>query len=280
MFQLENAAHFFETARERYRIRLRRMAGDPAPWTTDPVFRDWRFCNVHREHDRTTEWFRDEVRSHLDGLAVVEATVNFRYFNLISTGERVKDLLLNGWDEWEARKRLTGVHPLVTGAYQIKTVTGLDKLEGALKSIELARPILRRMHPRWGKSLRGAWRDLQEVPYLGPFTAYEVVSDLRWTPVLREATDVLTWACAGPGATKGLGLVARGDEWAYNKNSDVDQLAMRDIMQRLLAMSRQEDCWPQAWTPWEMREVEHWACEYAKYEPGRRGEKLKRRFAA
>ena len=55
MFQLAKADEFFATAREGERIRYRRMAGEPYPWTTDPVLREWRFCNVHREHDRTTE---------------------------------------------------------------------------------------------------------------------------------------------------------------------------------------------------------------------------------
>jgi hypothetical protein len=55
--QLQNADQYFATAREREHIRIKRMAGEPYPWSDDPVFRDWRFCNVHREHDKTTEWF-------------------------------------------------------------------------------------------------------------------------------------------------------------------------------------------------------------------------------
>lgn len=275
---LHDATQFFATARERERIRLRRMAGESAPWTDDPIFRDWRFCNVRRENDRTTEWFHREVRRHLYGLAVVEATVIFRWFNLIETGERIKDLLLHGWNTEEARRRLVGVHPIVTGAYQIKTFNGMDKLEGALKAVDLARPLLARMVPRWGGTLRAAWRDLQQPPCIGPFLAYEIVSDLRWTPVLLNAIDILTWACAGPGATEGLGLIARGDRRTYNRTSERDQLAMRDLMQALLAMSRDEAFWPQDWKLWEMREVEHWSCEFAKYETARGGERLKRRY--
>ena len=55
---------------------------------------------------------------------------------------------------------------------------------------------------------------------------------------------------------------------------------MRDLMQELLTMSQHEDYWPQDWMPWEMREVEHWSCEFAKYENGRGGERLKRRYNA
>ena len=100
--------------------------------------------------------------------------------------------------------------PLVTGTYQIKTINGMTKLEGALKAIDTARPMLPRMVRRWGRDLRGAWGDLREISYLGRFMTYKVVSDLRWTPVRREANDILKWASAGPRATAGLGLVAWG----------------------------------------------------------------------
>src|SRR5438128_138100 len=41
---------------EREEIRRRREAGEPPPWTDDPVMREWRFCNVRREDDRVTRW--------------------------------------------------------------------------------------------------------------------------------------------------------------------------------------------------------------------------------
>ena len=39
---------------ERERIRLRPQAGQPAPWSNDPILRDWSFTNVRREDDRVT----------------------------------------------------------------------------------------------------------------------------------------------------------------------------------------------------------------------------------
>ena len=49
-------------------------------------------------------------------------------------------------------------------------------------------------------------------------------------------------------------------------------------MRDLLKMSRDPQYWPEDWTPWEMREVEHWLCEYAKYQQAVQGVTLKRRF--
>ena len=101
-FNLTFADEFFSTARERYQIKLRREAGHPRPWTKDPIFNEWRFTNVHREDDRTTVWFRENIRGslaqrdiHFDSLLrILEATLIFRWFNRIETGEMIKDLLL------------------------------------------------------------------------------------------------------------------------------------------------------------------------------------------
>src|SRR6185436_10966299 len=102
---LKFADQYFATARERYQIRARRNLGwDRKDWTDDPQFRQWRFCQVHREHDKTTEWFRVNVREPADAVSkgrVVGATVAFRWFNRIETGERIKDLLVGPWDSKE-----------------------------------------------------------------------------------------------------------------------------------------------------------------------------------
>jgi hypothetical protein len=114
---------------------------------------------------------------------------------------------------------------------------------------------------------------------MGNFTSSEVVTDLRWTPVLRDAYDINTWACPGPGCARGLGWVVNGDPQTYHYTLKRDQEAMLSTMQELPARSRDnENYWPAHYQPWEMREVEHWLCEFDKYNRGLAGEKLKRRF--
>src|SRR5207247_6900297 len=99
---MKHADTYFRLAREREAIRRRKAAGQPWPWTDDPILRDWFFCNVHREMDKTTVWFREHVRSTLSGWRAVEATLCFRWFNLIETGEVVRELLCEGWKRDEA----------------------------------------------------------------------------------------------------------------------------------------------------------------------------------
>ena len=115
------------------------------------------------------------------------------------------------------------------------------------------------------------------MPYLGPLSAYEVVSDLRWTPVLAAAGDIDTWASIGAGCANGLEWIATGQLGTHDSSPGhvPDQLAQ---LCDLLAMSRDAANWPRAYVPWEAREAEHWSCEVAKIVKARDGGSLKRRF--
>lgn len=274
---LENKLdEYFSTARERYRIKLKREAGEPWPWTVDPIFKEWSFCNVHREDDRTTVWFHEHVRKHLDGVKAAKATFIFRWFNRITTGEKIIDLLLGKWDTEEARRRLKFVSPIITGAYMLRTPPGMDKLDGVLYCIDQGLPIIEGMPWERYSTLREPWEFLVEhLYYVGPFMSYEIVTDLRHTPVLAASEDILTWANAGPGCTKGLSLVA--DE-EFHKNSPEDQVEMNNLMLQLLDYSSYDNYWPIEYEEWEMREVEHWSCEYLKYSKAKQGYRLKRRY--
>jgi len=259
---------YFALARERYSILQKRRAGEPWPWSTMEVFQKYNLCNVHREDDRTTIWFRDNVRSKLSGLDVIKATVIFRWFNRIETGEIIKPMLLSGkWDRGRAEILLEGVKPVVTGAYMIKTITGMDKLHGALTVIDEALPYIEDL---WNKkqfdpTLQGFHQQLMKINYLGGFMAYEVVSDLRWTDVLQAAPDIMTWANAGPGCMRGISRLLYGAPRGYfSRSRKSDQEEMNEYMNQLLDRAQDPKYWPEEWRPWEMREVEHWLCEYSK----------------
>lgn len=276
---------FFATARERHSIYLKRLNGRPRPWTEDPVLRHWRFCNVHRELDRTTAWLREFITDPLwnaDPRKTVEAVIAFRWFNRIETGERIKDLLLGEWNTEEARRRLVNVEPVVSGAYIIIGKQGMSKMDGVLWCIDYARQQLPSLLPEgtYWPTLKASWESLKTLPYAGKFIAYEFVTDLRWTRVLKDASDINTWASAGPGCGRGLGWVVNGHGYApFRYGTQRDQDAMLVVMRELLEMSRDTKYWPDYYPEWEMREVEHWACEFDKYKRAQRGDRMKRRFA-
>lgn len=268
---------FFSFARARHQIYLDRAAGKPAPWTDDPVLQQFRFTNVYRELDRTTVWFRQRVRDPLRcDPRVLLATIAFRWFNRIETGEVIKDLFY-AWDSDEARRRLAGVSPVVTGAYIIKTPDGMNKLDGVLWCIDqCAADIDRLCAAMHGASLQEAWRTLCEMPFMGPFMAYEVITDLRYTYLLVDAHDVLTWANPGPGCRRGLSRVCGRDKEYYRSGQEAEILEhMQDLLYLSGAYFDKQPDWPK----WEMREVEHLLCEFDKFERATNGEgRPKQRF--
>lgn len=306
---MDNVDKFFWFARERHAIYLRRAAGEPRErWTVDPVLQQYRFTNVFRELDATTVWFRRNVRDPMrDSPDVLLATVVFRWFNRISTGETIflqRDLFGDGRTVWEQflDDRDTGIlasairssnptGPWVTGAYIIKTPDGMDKLKGVLTCIRWFCEQSPESPKDWS-SLEAAWRWLLQFPYLGDFMAYEIVTDLRHTALLDRAPDIATWANPGPGAVRGLNRI-HGREL---KKSVPKQQAIRE-MQQLLAASQDVRHWPQkstdtetkigvrltpqledvrgdpeSWPRWEMRDVEHTLCEFDKWQRATLGE--------
>lgn len=291
----QGVGSFFAYARERHSIYLRRQAGRPPPWTDDPILSTYRFTNIFRETDRTTVWFRENVRNLYDGTPeVLLATVLFRWFNKIETGlalfrrltiamvewPSAFDYWKNGRDISELRRVIVEARgaagPFVNGAYIIKTPNGMSKLDGVLDVSEKFRTELRdnmkwfdaarlMVSTRW--SLEKAWNWIRQFECQGDFTAYEVVTDLRHTHLLRGARDIMTWANAGPGAKRGLNRLQ-----GRPLDQQLPKVETCAEMQALLRYAHSDDFWPQAWGQWEMREVEHTLCEFDKMERGRLGE--------
>jgi len=262
--------NFFNFLNKRHAIYLKRLRGEEYPWTEDPILQKYKFTNVFRENDTTTVWFRENIRKSLgDSTDVALATIIFRWFNLIETGKILLDHeLLTKWDSDLCYEVLQDQPKWVTGAYIIKTPTGMNKLEGVCWCVDqifndkdnFLDNVENATH-----SLKNLWEILLPYPYMGPFMAYEVVTDWRHTYIGEDATDIMTWANPGPGAKRGLNRI---------HGRPVDKHLKNDIniseMQVLLELS-QEWLHPQVPTL-EMRDIEHTLCEFDKYERVRKGE--------
>lgn len=119
----------------------------------DSVLNTYSFCNVFREDDKVTTWFRENVRERMRHLPeVMLATVIFRMFNRIDVGEAIfrdDDLLggMSAFDEYlrtgrtkfmrdAVLRRIGRKGPFVTGAYIITGPGGKSKLDGILWVID------------------------------------------------------------------------------------------------------------------------------------------------
>jgi hypothetical protein len=342
---------------ERHHIHLARSSPSPKPppWSDDPIFQSVFFTNPYRENDKTTIWFRENIRNRFkdDPKLALFTAVCFRWFNYIPTGfvlcdpypvgsesdkryevrdrcwdhrsKAGKENLFLNWNMHSAIDRLTTWNrrfgKIFTGAYIIKspdrrhkgftqgltspvfnftepirkppskspTFAGLpwlpkqtdgvyDKIEAicwAINNVWLDLDSLVEVGAFCDKSrtLKDAFELLLEYPYLGEFMTYEVITDLRHTCLLRDATDINTWCNMGPGATRGLRRL-----YALPAKGPLPK-EYRDGMQWLLEYTngyfRKETKFPK----FEMREIEHSLCEFDKYERARLREgDLKRQF--
>ena len=262
---------YWQTERESIRIKKESAVLSP-PWTDDPILQEFKFCQVFREDDRTTRWFRTHIREAMRNEEdVLMATIIFRWFNLIETGRTLIDHdLLRKWNRKKAIYEITKQPKWITGAYIIKTPNGMDKVTGVAECVshiwKAREYILSRLHENLAKgesSLEATWLILRDYPYMGPFMAYEVVTDLRHTYLLENANDIMTWANAGPGAMRGLNRLT-GRPLDYSRKSHPWCEEMQDLFEQVKKILAPSIIFRNG-ANYEMREIEGGLCEFDKY---------------
>jgi len=261
---MEPIERFFWWIEERHRIFLKKGMGLPREhWTDDEILQTYKFTNPFRENDKTTVWFRENMRDPLNGDdAVLMATVIFRWFNLIETG---KTLLAHNlhvdWNPEVAREEIKKQPKYVTGGYIIKTPDGMDKVDGVIWCVNRIWPQRQTLvNDIRSNNLRGSWNLLMQFPYLGAFMSYELITDLRHTHLLNKADDIYTWANAGPGAMRGLNRINdRPLNFKSRKhNFNAEMYELLQLAPDYITMSQMPRL--------EMRDIEHSLCEFDKYE--------------
>jgi hypothetical protein len=279
MFLEEEVPRYLYWIEEREKIRIRKEdEKQEPPWTEDPILQEFKFCQVFREDDRTTRWFREHIREPLaDQPEVLMATVAFRFFNLIETGRTLLDHNLH--IEWDRKKAIeeVGKQPKwVTGAYIVKTPNRMNKAKGVAECVthlwDDREQIIKTLEEM--TTLQDAWRFLLKYPYIGPFVSYEMVTDLRHTYLLNEATDICTWGNPGPGAMRGLNRLT-GRPLDFCRRSHDWEAEMQELYRICIENLKVPGVTPDSphyRMPFEMREVEGGLCEFDKYSRIRRKE--------
>ncbi len=206
-----NLERFHAFCLERENIRLRKEAGKEWPWTKDEILRTFSFCNVNREHDRVTKWIAEQIRKPYARHPLLWFNlVVARLFNWPPTLERL------GFIEHFSVRSLRAVldelkeegdGKVFTGAYIVST-NGMvmDKAKYVLQ--EVLEPLWEARRETPG-SMSGAscadWAEwLMQFNGIGNFMANQIVTDMKYTPILIGANDWNTFVLAGPGTKRGL----------------------------------------------------------------------------
>jgi len=255
---------FWYWLEERQNIYLKKEAGDPKPWTQDPILQEYKFTNVFRQQDRVTVELNKRYKKRDSHATLFWKIILFRMFNLPETYDELFEVgMVNQWNERKAKrvlhKRKELGHKIFTGAYIISnagnTRPKIDLVCEALTNIWKHREsILAAI--KIERSIEATTNILSQYPMIGKFIGYEIATDLRWTPILNQAKDIYTWANPGPGARRGCNRIWRS---AYNDKAATIEQYM-DEMRWLLAEAPRVDG-----KKLEMRDIEHSLCEFDKY---------------
>lgn len=201
-------------AAERQRVYHSRLAGEPGPWTTDPILNQHRFTNCYRATDRVSQYVITQVsyRGPADWPEVFFRTLLFKLFNRIST--------------WRLLTRSIGEISWATYAYDaFEAVLG----EAFARGERLYSPAYVIPQPQLGErrkhsnhlrlleammvgnapkrvadaaSMAEAFGILKAYPGLGDFLAYQFLIDLNYSS--RLSFSEMEFVVAGPGARDGI----------------------------------------------------------------------------
>ncbi|MAG59257.1 hypothetical protein CMO96_00485 [Candidatus Woesebacteria bacterium] len=273
----EAVESFFGWIDERHSIYKRRVAGEPPPWTTDPILQEYKFTNPFRENDRVTVWMRENWTSPNDERPSWEIFFNCCLFRMVGTSEFANahgwvNFGMRGWDPSFTKdlieERLANGQKTFTGAYiitnqGIKAPKSEVVVECFLKPIDEAKVLLAETAASTN-SLQETHNSLSTYKGWGGggFMAYEVITDLNYTSVLRTAHDRYTWANAGPGAKRGLNRLL-GNPLTKGMKQEAANSKMHSLLQMKADISKLP---LETQKSIDMRTIEHSLCEWDKYE--------------
>lgn len=245
---------------ERYRIRTAKEANRDKPWTTDPVFQETYFCNVHREDDRITKFIRSFYSNFVDHPLFEYNIILSRFINwpdtlkLIGFQHEHSPLVLSHFlDNIAKEGKVWGNAYVITthgqrmgkAAYLCEQVlsdvyNGIERVRGACR----------------GGMCSVAAKALREIDGIGSFLAGQVVADLKNTPghPLNTAIDRELFVVPGPGSIRGL-------SWALGEKVTESTFLTAFSIVRLHV----DKHWPPGVPPVDNQDLQNCLCEFDKY---------------
>ncbi len=207
---------YWTFAAERQRIFERRIAGQPAPWTDDPILARYRFTNVWRMSDRVTQFLiRDVIyaQPELPADDLLVRIVLARLFSKPSTWRVIEERLGPVRRATLADRRLPplleelrATGPIYTSAFILCATKAYGHDRKHLNHLALVRDMVRgRRLPRAlaaARQLKDVYEALIEFPLIGPFMAYQLAIDINYSELVDFSENEFT--VPGPGAERGI----------------------------------------------------------------------------
>lgn len=209
---------YWHFAAERQRAFERRAAGEPGPWSDDPILRTFKFCNVYRATDRVSQYLIREVAYGGEACKPQDRLFQIVAFRLFSKNET-----------WESLRRSLGRAPVLEDLADGRLLSALDKAKeqngrlytGAfilcatdayhqpnkhsnhvelLKHMFLLDDLGQRLLD--ASSLGEVYGLLRAFPLMGDFMSYQMAVDLNYSDLINFSENDFTQP--GPGAMRGI----------------------------------------------------------------------------
>jgi len=205
-------------ASQRQAMFERRVAGQPGPWTDDPILSTFKFCNVYRAADRVSQYMIRDVCYHEEDCTPQDRIfqiVAFRTFSKINTWRSVRtylgryptlDDLADGRFTAALDAAAVANSGLYTGAFILCATDAYGQGRKHLNHVELwrhmflAEDLADRILD--AASLRQVYDLLHGYPLMGDFMSYQTAIDLNYSPLINFSENDFTQA--GPGALRGI----------------------------------------------------------------------------
>ena len=275
--------NFWRFVHERMSIYKKRAAGEPKPWTDDPVLRDNFFTNVFRELDPGTVVAQEIMSAHSPAWVRAWNLLLYRRLNREETWAKIGFMKKpNHGRVLAALRTIEG--PIFTGAHQVNMLQMYPRLGRD--------PITRQANmmantdwiKEWAKEIsHSATAETafkvtlgMSIPGVGGFLAWQLVLDLRYggEPIGLYSDD--EWAPVQAGAKAGLlevyGVDSMPKDEMQDCLSDMVYDQENEFGQQDLNFNEVSD------DRLTYAAVEHSLCEYAKYVRIARGGHAKGKF--
>lgn len=195
---------------------MRRVLGEPPPWSDDPVISVHRFTNVYRASDRVSQYLIRRVQYDDDADKSTEEiffrTLVFKLFNRIGTWEHlVKALGQIRWKGFQRTRaegvldRLVARRETVYSAAYIMPSPAFGAVRKHANHLRLVEHMMKDAAPSKiasAPTMEAVFVLLRGYPSLGDFLAFQLAIDLNYSTITNflEADFVV----AGPGARDGI----------------------------------------------------------------------------
>lgn len=207
---------YWRFATERQDILLRRVRGEPAPWTSDKVLATYKFTNAYRAADRVSQYLIKKViySGTYDARDTIFRILLFKLFNKTATWELLEEshgeLVARRFDVDAFDRTLNAALRSGAAIYSAAYImpSGPVRVRQPRKHrthLDLLASLLRDQLPDRliaARSMAEAYELLRALPGVGPFLAYQFVTDLNYSDHFDFSE--MEFVVPGPGARDGI----------------------------------------------------------------------------